>query len=229
MINHLSYLIINIGTVCIPLLFWKFEKLPSRNVFNNYWTAVITAGVGFIIWDIFVTSRGHWSFNSDYTLGIKLFNLPLEEILFFICIPFSSLYLFEVLHYFVDDKKLNIHSWFFVCIGIIILLFGIVFLTGAEYSLIITLIVALLFIFSPAYSHLFQSKNFWVYQALMLIPFGLVNSILTSLPIVKYNVIHITNIRIGTMPIEDFLYSFALLTTYLIAYQKSKKLNVFTK
>jgi len=222
MISNFTYLLINIGTIFFPLLFWRFSKLPSKNVFKYYRKAVLTSGMVFIIWDIFVTWRGHWSFNPDYTLGFKLLGLPLEEILFFICIPFSSLYLFEVLNYLHKDKKLNLKYIVFLILGFLILLFNFLYLRKTEYTFIIVNIVGLLFIFSFKYQLLFKSFNFWFYQLLMFIPFALVNGILTSLPVVIYNPLTITNIRIGSIPIEDFVYSFALLTSYLIIYQKSK-------
>jgi lycopene cyclase domain-containing protein len=59
----------------------------------------------FLIWDVYAVHTGHWFFNSEYVIGIKLFNLPIEEILFFIIIPFSSLFLWESVKYFTGRKK----------------------------------------------------------------------------------------------------------------------------
>jgi len=222
MFSNWTYLIINLGTIFFPLLFWNYKRLPSKLIFRHYPKALLTAGIAFIVWDVFVTWRGHWSFNPQYILGIKLLNLPIEEVLFFICIPFSSLYLFEVLHYLKKDMKSQLNQRLFELIGVCIILITLIWFRSREYTLIISFIVGLLFIFSAKYKKLFQSKNFWIYQLLMLIPFGLVNGILTSLPVVTYNPEHITNIRIRTIPIEDAMYSFALLSSYLIFYTKSK-------
>ncbi len=225
MITNWTYLIINIATVFFPVLFWNYHRLPSKRVFKHYWKALRIAGVGFIIWDVFVTWRGHWLFNPVYTLGIKLFNLPIEEVLFFISIPFSSLYLFEVLNLLKKDTKLLFDLRIFKLIGLCILMISVFWLRDKEYTFIISSIVGFLFMLSSKYLQLFQSQNFWVYQLLMLIPFGLVNGLLTSLPVVMYSSEHILNIRVGTIPIEDAFYSFALLTSYLIFYQKSKNIH----
>jgi len=225
MLSNWTYLVINIATIFFPLLCWNLKKLPSKQVFKYYWKAVLTSGLIFISWDVFVTWRGHWYFNPDYTLGIKIINLPFEEILFFICIPFSSLYLFEVLNYLIKDKLIKNKYINFSIFGFILIILNIIYLYKYEYTFIIVNIVGILFIFSFKYWKLFNSVNFWIYQLFMFIPFGIVNGILTSLPVVSYNSQHITNVRIGTIPLEDFTYSFALLTSYLTIYhwEKSKR------
>ena len=47
----------------------------------------------YIIWDILFTYLGVWGFNNKYLIGYNIFNLPLEEWLFFICIPYASLFI----------------------------------------------------------------------------------------------------------------------------------------
>ena len=59
----------------------------------------------FIIWDTIAATRGHWSFNPNYITGFKIFNLPVEEVLFFIIIPFCGLFSWECVKYFSRRKK----------------------------------------------------------------------------------------------------------------------------
>jgi len=49
------------------------------------------------IWDSFAVARGHWNFNLDNLLGIRIGYLPLEEYIFFLIIPYFILTLFAVL------------------------------------------------------------------------------------------------------------------------------------
>lgn len=76
-----------------------FYKHPSRLVLS-----ILLPFILFTIWDIFVTARGHWSFNPLYTVGFKIFGLPIEEILFFIVIPFCGLFTWESVKYFTRQK-----------------------------------------------------------------------------------------------------------------------------
>lgn len=58
--------------------------------------AILPVSVFFLIWDTFAINQGHWTFDSDQTLGIiGPFNIPLEEYLFFIVIPIAAVLTLE--------------------------------------------------------------------------------------------------------------------------------------
>jgi lycopene cyclase domain-containing protein len=77
-----------------------FYKNPIRLVL-----AILIPMIVFIAWDMFAAMRGHWGFNTDYITGFFIFNLPVEEILFFAVIPFAGLFTWEVVKYFAEKKK----------------------------------------------------------------------------------------------------------------------------
>ena len=91
------YLLIDFFTVIVPFLFSFHPKLQFYKHFKAFFLSCFTVGTLFVLWDVYFTSIGVWGFNSDYLIGIYLFNLPIEEVLFFVCVPFScvQLSLFE--------------------------------------------------------------------------------------------------------------------------------------
>ncbi|MBP7216004.1 MAG: lycopene cyclase domain-containing protein [Candidatus Omnitrophica bacterium] len=85
------------------LSFW-----PSLKFYRN--TNALLASIALIVvlfgaWDIFATWRGHWSFNPSKVMGMYIVNLPLEEVLFFVVIPFCCIFTWEALTFISRGKK----------------------------------------------------------------------------------------------------------------------------
>ncbi len=59
---------------------------------------------------------------------------------------------------------------------------------------------------------LLTNKKFWIFWAVMFVLIFIVNGYLTWRPIVQYGEGHYLGLRLFTIPIEDFLYGFSLLT-----------------
>jgi lycopene cyclase domain-containing protein len=85
-----EYLIVNCFVFLPPLICTWF--LRPQFIKDNWKKMLISISISaavFIIWDWFAVWRGHWAFNPKYNLGVIILNLPLEEYMFFICIPFA--------------------------------------------------------------------------------------------------------------------------------------------
>ncbi|UCC94610.1 MAG: lycopene cyclase domain-containing protein [Candidatus Omnitrophota bacterium] len=94
-----QYLILLITSASIPFVasFW-----PALG-FWRHWRALV-GSIGCIVgifgmWDIFATYRGHWWFSSEGVYPLRIINLPLEEVLFFIAIPFCCIFTWEAVQY----------------------------------------------------------------------------------------------------------------------------------
>lgn len=74
---------------------------------------------------------------------------------------------------------------------------------------------------------------FFTMYVIHLLPFIIINGILTALPVVSYNAQYISGFHIGTIPAEDTLYSMLLLLMNVSIYEalqhlaKRRKNNVF--
>jgi len=79
------------------LSFW-----PPLKFYRNLRSLVISISLIVAIygaWDVFATYRGHWYFNPEGVWGFRIINLPLEEVLFFVVIPFCCIFTWEALKY----------------------------------------------------------------------------------------------------------------------------------
>jgi lycopene cyclase domain-containing protein len=72
-----------------------------RRLLHSLWPPALVFGV----WDAWATEVGHWSFNPRYTTGWKLpFDLPVEELVFFVAVPICGLLTFEAVRNLLDGK-----------------------------------------------------------------------------------------------------------------------------
>ena len=56
---------------------------------------VLLAGTPFLLWDLYATHAGHWSFDAAQTLPGRVAGIPFEEVAFFVVIPVVSVLTFE--------------------------------------------------------------------------------------------------------------------------------------
>ncbi len=222
------YLLVNFCTVIIPVLFSFHPKLYFYKNWKAFFIANAVVAFIFVLWDLVFTHIGVWGFNPDYISGIYFFNLPIEEILFFICIPYACVFTYHCLNLFFkiewSVKTENIVAYSLI---VLLFIFGIYFY-GKLYtaSTFISLAITL-FIIKYFFKSNWLSRLLCIYPVL-LIPFFIVNGILTGSglpqPVVWYNDAENLGIRLVTIPVEDIFYGFELilLNVFLYEYFKNK-------
>ena len=100
--DHRLYLLINLGAISIPFLAGFDRRLKFYRKWKILFPAMLLTMLVFIPWDMVKTSLGVWGFNTRYVTGIYLGNLPWEEWLFFIAIPYACLFTYHALNYLVS-------------------------------------------------------------------------------------------------------------------------------
>lgn len=226
-ISQSLYLSVLFSSILVPLI-RSFE--PKIYFIGNLFRVLISVFVVLLIyipWDIWFTDTAVWGFNSEYITNIKYFQLPLEEILFFVIIPFCCLFIYEVMEYFGVNRRFflgNLRIFYFIMACGLFLLAVINF--DLKYTFWVSIITGLIIIFSALILKNLLSNFILLYIA-SLVPFVIVNSILTgyftSEPIVWYSESEIMNIRFGTIPLEDFIYNFGMLLSAFVTYHLMKK------
>jgi lycopene cyclase domain-containing protein len=172
----------------------------------------------FIIWDALATARGDWSFNHRYVGGFRILGLPLEEILFFLTVPYSCIFLYETFKTYFKEKKVFYSIHLYNMLVLVCFAIAIIFINKA-YTATVFILTGTLFASARfCFKFIFTSSLYWLYIIVCTLLFGIFNHILTSLPVVSYSSQAITGLRVGTIPVEDFFYNFSLLSFYLIIY-----------
>lgn len=195
-----------------------YKKLP------NIYFSVLFVSTAYIIWDIFATQRGDWAFNPQHLLGVYIFGLPVEEILFFITVPYSSIFIYETVRFYFKDQQLGINKLLFVIPCIVSITAAFIFYSH-NYTFTVFAFTAAFFICAILfYPSLLNSKNFWLTLLISFIPFFIVNYFLTSIPIVTYNDFAFSGKRFITIPYEDFIYSFSMISLWILFYELSFKI-----
>lgn len=68
-----------------------------------------------------------------------------------------------------------------------------------------------------------RQRRFWIFVAVMVFFMTLVNGYLTWRPIVLYGDAHYLGLRLLTIPIEDYLYCFGLITASVVVWEYVRK------
>lgn len=209
------YLLVDCLTICFPLAFSFYPKAMFSGRWKAMLLAILIPGTLFLIWDEWFTQLGVWGFNERYLTGIRLGSLPLEEVLFFVCIPYACVFMYAALkkqirtdHMAFSQKSISL----FLIIGSALL--GLMY-TDRWYTCTAFLGLAVCLSFLQFALKVNFLGRFYFSYVVILIPFLIVNGILTGSfldePVVWYNNAENLGIRIGTIPVEDAFYGMLLI------------------
>ncbi len=211
-------------TIAYPIA-QSFEKrLKFASTWKRLFPAILIMMLVFIPWDIWFAKSDVWHFNDKYVLGFYLFELPLEEWLFFIIVPFACVFIYEVLNYFFPAVKSQKTSKIFLLIlSIFLAIVGFLNLSQIYTSfcfLFTSASILMLLFFNPHWINKFLRA-----YLVSLLPFLLINGFLTGYftqsPVVSYNPDAILGLRILSIPIEDTVFNFLMLLMVIFFYEKN--------
>lgn len=224
-----TYSLILFFTVIICFIASFDHRIRFNRYFSAFIKAAVIVAVPFIAWDVWFTAEGVWWFNTDYTLGIGLAGLPIEEWLFFVCIPFSCIFTYYSIEKFFNWNQLSAFNNIIVFISVI--LCSVTALI--HHDKIYTLVTAVVTVATLLFLH-FVKRVQWLGKAtavycLLMLGFFPVNGVLTGTglesPIVNYNPEDFMGIRMLTIPVEDAVYGYTqfLLILFFFHFFKEKQ------
>ena len=210
-----TYLLINIFSISIPLIASFDKRLNLHKQWKYLFPGMFITHAFFVAWDVLYTYWGIWGFNPKYLTGINLINLPIEEWMFFISIPYACVFTYYSLNYLFKKDYLGKYAN-----GISLVLAAILITVAVfNYSKLYTSVTfGLTAIFLLLHVYVFKSKylgRFYFSYLFILIPFFIVNGLLTGSfiaeEVVWYDDSQNLGIRIFTIPVEDSVYGLLLI------------------
>lgn len=218
------YLKILILSTFVPVIFSFHPKVKFYIYYKSIFKATLLVSSIYILWDIIFTKLGIWGFNNQFLNGFYIFNLPIEEILFFLCIPFCCLYTYHLVEKFnisffknTDWEKINVYFLF------IVFVLGLINYTKLYTFICFIMFSLVLFIVNKSSINI-NFNFFYTTFILIIIPFLIINGALTGLffdqTVVWYNNKEILGLRIFTIPLEDAFYAHQLILLNLMFYKK---------
>lgn len=224
--SHYTYIYMHLFAL-VPVLSLSFDKkVAYYKKWEHLFPALLIVAIIFWIWDIWKTAVGVWGFNPTY-YTFKFINLPIEEWLFFFTFPWASIFIYECLNaYFPKNTFLkNIDTP--LSIGLIITLLAVALSHWQQtYTFVTFLLAGCLVLWHFIRGDKKLRSNFYRAYIVGLIPFVLVNGVLTGgftqEPVVFYNPNEYLGLRFITIPFDDFAYNLILLFSVLLFYDHFK-------
>lgn len=216
--REFTYLAFNLLVFLPPLLLSIFSDVKTYKNWRPIGLSLLLVSVPFIIWDIWAAANNHWFFSTTYITNPRYFGIPIEEMLFFITVPFAMCFVWDVLGKYIHSKPV---SGILAATGISLISLTALVLLFAQWNrgytrsaAIATILAVTVIILSGWWCR----NRFWWFQLILFALFLFANTFLTALPVITYGDTSAIGYRIGTIPIEDFLFNFALINLFVITY-----------
>jgi len=227
------YLFLLILSFFFPFILSFDRKVQFYRIWGSLFPSIFIIGAVYIAADILFVKMGIWGFNPVYHSQIIIKGLPLEEWLFFLAIPYSSIFIHYVfISYYpeiiLSDTVVKILTSFLIVLILVIIVLNF----NKAYTLFnFTMLLIALLLATLDKSKILNS--YFISFILILVPFFIVNGILTGTlmnkEVVWYNNSEIIGFRLLTVPIEDIGYAFSLILLNLLLIHRFQRINIHRK
>jgi lycopene cyclase domain-containing protein len=224
---YYTYFLILACSLAGPLALSFDKKVAFYKKWKYVFAAMVLPALFYILWDGYFAGEKIWFFNADYiATKTNIYNLPLEEVLFFFVVPYCCTFVYECVRCYLpklqSNKKADAFLWM---LGFVLLIFGFFTLKLRYTSYTCIFLAIFIFIIMGFRKHFsyFNSTAFLVSYAIILIPYFVVNGFLTAIPVITYNDTENLATRIYTIPVEDMFYGMLLVMMNVVGYEKLMK------
>ena len=168
-LEKFTYLALMLGSLLFPFIFSFEKQIAFHRKWKSLSIAILISGLFFIVWDSLFTYFGFWSFNDKFTLGLRFLGLPLEEWLFFIVIPYCSVFIYETSKLYLPKLNFNKEISYFIWLVVGVFAVLAVINYGKWYTFINLISNVLLLVYVLVFSDF--KKNFTHFGLIFIISF----------------------------------------------------------
>ncbi len=234
-----AYLFFNLAIIGSVIF---FALIPITKIAIPDWRAVLvsllTVSGFFVIWDILVAGQ-FWYFVKAFVLGPELFGLPFEEWLFFLTVPYALLFLWEQLQaYDFAPERWKWPEHFLARLVVPMLQIASILVAsyatwqGWWYTATVSIVFFVSWLLVQWVAE--RSERFslggcrlWNFLGFTIVLTLIFNGYLTWEPIVVYNDLLNSGLRVGTIPVEDVVYGLSMALGLVGVYEWNRKENLY--
>ena len=173
--------------------------------------------------DIHTCIHTHYVYIYTYIMCIYIGNLPIEEFLFFFCIPYSCVFTYHCLALFIKKTPSKLWETTITYTLIVVSLVLAAYYHEQKYTISTFLLMSCLLLFTSKVLKAEWLGKFYLIYPILIVPLLIVDGVLTGTglnnPIVWYNPSEFIGLRIMTVPVEDIFYGLDLIFINLVIYQ----------
>lgn len=214
------YLILDIAAISGPVALSFDSRVHYVASWRKVFLASLIVSIPFLVHDEIFTSNAFWGFNDLYITGLKIGDLPIEEILFFFVVPFSCVFIYACCNYYFRNWNMTLLNRIVQLLTFGYILFLLLTDWQGWYTLTISIAglgVLILWVINKRVKH--GGLAFMI----SLVPFfgmnGILTGIMTSEPVVWYSEAEKIPGRISTIPYEDVIYAFTLIMGVILVFE----------
>lgn len=217
------YLLLDILYLAIPLSLSFSGKAPFFRKWKYLGISTLVTGIIFFSWDVVFTSMGIWEFNPDRLAGPFILNVPLEQALFYICMPYAAVFVYHTLTHAIERDYIYFHHELISSgLSVIFMVLGIFHMdkafTGTVFVISGIFLAFQMIVLKPRYMSRFYFATPLI--LLLLIPHALLITGQFSIQLVVWHDIRETmGIRLGTAPVEVLLFGWLIVLVNVTGYE----------
>ena len=219
-----TYLLINLGLLLIPVILFSNRQLNFSGNSKFIILAVLINVFVFSVPTEYLMRLKVIVYNPPYLSGMTLWDLPIEELLLSLLLPLCGIAIYQFLNLRFPDNTRDKYSLAFsnIVLGICI---AMLFFGHKKLYTLLTFSMLLVFILYIEYFNKLRFMyKFYRAYLVCLIPFYIVYSILTTIPVIQYNSEETLKFNLGHIPFENHFYfmGMMLLSVYFYELFKSR-------